>query len=141
MKHRIATREDIADLARLNHQLIVDEGHRNTMNESELSERMERWIGGDYTASLFEDEATVVAYALYREDPDEIYLRQFFVSRRLRRSGIGRDCMDILFREVWPAEKKITLDVLVHNEAAIAFWREMGFTDYCITMEREPARG
>ena len=134
--HRLAKPDDITELGRLNYQLIKDEGHRNPMDESQLADRMADWMAGDYTASVFEDKGRMIAYALYREDPEKIYLRQFFVDRESRRSGIGRACMEILLHDVWPAEKRITLDVLVHNTSAISFWREMGFTDYCIIMER-----
>ena len=40
--------------------------------------------------------------ALYREEKDLLYLRQFFVQRDMRRAGVDRQCMKILFEEVWP---------------------------------------
>jgi len=80
MTFRRATLSDCARLAELNHQLIRDEGHRNPMTVSELEQRMNGWLAGEYTAVLFENDGEVVAYALYREEPEEIYLRQLFVS-------------------------------------------------------------
>jgi ribosomal protein S18 acetylase RimI-like enzyme len=41
--------------------------------------------------------------------------------------------MKILFFEVWPRDKRILVDVLCHNSAAIAFWRSVGFTDYSLS--------
>jgi GNAT superfamily N-acetyltransferase len=67
---------------------------------------MRKWITSDYRAILFEQDFPIAAYALYREEKELIYLRQFFVQRTLRRSGVGRQCMEILFSEVWPQNKR-----------------------------------
>ena len=89
MRHRIAKLEDSEILGELNHQLIKDEGHRNSMSIPELAERMRGWLINDHRASVFENDSGILAYALYRKDKDLLYLRQFFVQRRKRRSGIG----------------------------------------------------
>ena len=109
MRHRAANVGDSEILGELNHQLIEDEGHRNSMTIPELVERMRGWLMIDYQASIFEDDSGILAYALYAEDEDRLYLRQFFVHRRNRRSGIGRRCMNILFSEIWPRDKRITV--------------------------------
>src|SRR6266404_7565286 len=96
MTFRRATLDDCALLAELNHQLIRDEGHRNRMTVPELEQRMKGWLASEYAAVLFEDGKEIVAYALYREEPDEIYLRQLFVVRDRRRQGIGRKALEIL---------------------------------------------
>jgi len=72
---RPATLDDCPLLAELNHQLIQDEGHRNRMTLPELEQRMRCWLAGEYRAVIFEDGGDVVAYALYLEKPEEIYLR------------------------------------------------------------------
>jgi ribosomal protein S18 acetylase RimI-like enzyme len=138
MRHRLATPEDGEILAELNHQLIQDEGHRNPMTIPELAERMRGWLIADYRASIFEDDSGILAYALYREEKEYVHLRQLFVQRLKRRSGIGRQCMSILFSETWPQNKRITVDVLCQNLAAISFWRKVGFTDYSLSLEIYP---
>ena len=125
-------------LAELNHQLIRDEGHRNKMTVMELGERMKDWLTSEYAAVIFEDGGEVVAYALYREQPKEIYLRQLFVVRTRRREGIGRTAMDILRSKIWPKEKRLTVEVLVKNEAGVAFWRAVGYRDYSLALEIPP---
>ena len=80
------------------------------------------------------------AYALYRETDDEIYLRQFFVARDRRRAGIGRRAIALLHTCIWPTNKHFTLDVLVGNTAGIAFWRAVGYRDYCLRMEMRQCR-
>jgi predicted acetyltransferase len=119
--------------------LIRDEGHRNRMTIPELEQRMKDWLAKEYTAILFKVGVAVIAYALYREHPEEIYLRQLFVVRQQRRKGIGRQAMKILRSKVWPKNKRLTVEVLVQNEAAVAFWRSMGFQDYCLALEILPA--
>ena len=138
MTFRPATTADCSLLAELNHQLIRDEGHRNRMTVEELEERMRGWITSEYQAVLYEDGDEVVAYALFREQPDEIYLRQLFVIRHRRSQGIGRRAVEILRSQVWPKTKRLTVDVLVANKRGVAFWREVGYTDYCLSLEILP---
>ena len=135
MTYRIANQADVPLLAELNHQLIRDEGHRNPMTISQLAERMSKWIEGEYTAILFE-ENEIVAYALYRNSSDSIYLRQLFVQRARRRKGLGRRAMHMLFQEIWPKGKRVTVEVLTHNFPAINFWRAVGFSNYSLTLEK-----
>lgn len=66
------------------------------------------------------------------------FLRQFFVERKLRRQGIGRAAFTVLRQSVWAPSARITLEVLVHNVAATAFWRAIGFRDYALGMELVP---
>jgi ribosomal protein S18 acetylase RimI-like enzyme len=139
MTCRQATLNDCAQLAELNHQLIRDEGHRNRMTVPELEERMERWLAAEYSAVLFEDQGQVVACAVYRLQPTEIYLRQLFVVRHRRRQGIGRQAMEMLRSRVWPKNRRLTVEVLVQNAAAVAFWRSLGYRDYSLKLEILPA--
>lgn len=138
MNFRRATVDDCAMLAELNHQLIRDEGHRNKMTVPELERRMKEWLASEYTAVIFEEDGEAVAYALYRDRPDELYLRHFFVARERRRQGIGRKAMGILRSQIWPKDRPLTVSVLVANTAAIAFWHAMGYKDYCLNMEVLP---
>lgn len=139
MTFRPATLDDCALLAQLNHLLLQDEGHRNqSMSILELEHRMHGWLESEYAAIIFDIESDVVAYALYLEQPEEIYLRQLFVARNRRRQGIGRKSVEILRKQIWPARKRLTVDVLIRNAPAIAFWRSIGYQDYCLTLEILP---
>ena len=135
--HRVAILGDVPMLARMNQQLIEDEGHRNPMNLTELEVRMRSMLGGDYTATLFESDSQEVAYGLWRDEPDWIYLRQYFVARDFRRRGIGAQAIRVLADEVWPANKRIRVNVLIGNRPALEFWRAVGFVDYMITLEMD----
>ena len=115
LRFRRAIPADAEMLGRMNHQLIQDEGHRNPMTLHELQGRMTVWLAGEYTAVIFEDLAGVAAYALFREEPQLIYLRQLFVHRDRRRRGYGLQAVEILRRDFWPARKRVTADVLVHQ--------------------------
>ena len=138
MTFRFATQDDCPLLATLNHQLIHDEGHRSRMTVPELELRIRAWLGGEYCAVLFEDDGQVVGYALFREEAEEIYLRQLFVVRHRRRQGFGRRAVELLRGEVWPKGKRLTVDVLVKNQQAAAFWRALGYQDYSLTLEILP---
>ena len=108
------------------------------MTVPELEQRMRGWLQAEYTAIIFEEGRELVAYALYREQPEELYLRQLFVVRNRRREGIGRTAMEILRAQIWPKNKRLTLEVLVKNAAAVAFWRAVGYQDYALTLEILP---
>jgi GNAT superfamily N-acetyltransferase len=134
---RNALDDDLALLAKWNHQLIRDEGHRNPMNVAELAERMRKWLRGEYRAVVF-SEAEPVAYALFKQDDALIYLRQLFVRRDRRRTGIGRSVVEILRRELWPSDARLTVEVLCQNHGGVAFWRSVGYRDYSLTLEITP---
>jgi GNAT superfamily N-acetyltransferase len=134
---RLAALADAPVLAEMNHRLIRDEGHRNRMTVPELRERMEGWLRCEYQAAVFELESSLVGYALFRREPEFVYLRQFYVAPEVRRCGIGRAALAWLRANVWKDAVRIRLDVLVGNTAGIEFWRAVGFRDYCLTMEWE----
>jgi len=138
MTFRPATLDDCALLAELNHELIRDEGHRNPMTVPQLEQRMRGFIEGEYRAIIFEEYGEVVACALYREGTDEVYLRQLFVVCHRRRNGIGRRAVEVLRSQVWPKNRRLTVEVLVTNAAAVAFWRALGYVDYALTLEIMP---
>ena len=135
LTQRSATAVDLPLLAEWNHQLIEDEGHRNRMTVGELEERMRGWLAGEYSATVFEQDRQPVAYAVWSERVAEVYLRQFFVRRDWRRQGVGRAAMRLLFDETWPHDKRLVVEVLCRNEPAVAFWRSVGYQDYCLTLE------
>lgn len=128
---------DVYCIGEMNYALIRDEGHRNQMSVEELQERMGQWLNGEYTAILFHFEGQPVGYALYRRDPEYFHLRQFFVDPKHRRRGIGKAAMKWLHENVWTGAR-VRVDVLVNNESGIAFWRSVGFQDYCLTLESDP---
>lgn len=138
MEYRKATPADIPLLTDMNRQLIQDEGHRNPMTPLELEGRMRKWLKDEYEAVLFEEAEEPVAYALFKKGKDQIYLRQFFVSRGNRRKGLGKKAMDLLFSKVWPPNTRIVVEVLTANEAGYRFWKSVGFKDYAITLEKPP---
>ncbi len=138
MTFRAATLEDCAQLAELNQQLIRDEGHRNRMTVPELEQRMRGWLSGEYRAVIYEDSGEVVAYALFREQAEEIYLRQLFVVRHRRCEGIGRRAVEILRSQIWSNSKRLTVDVLTANKRAVRFWHSVGYADYCLSLEILP---
>lgn len=140
LEYRIADAGDLDVLIEWNRQLIEDEASRNPMSVAELRKRMADWLEtSEYRAVLFYREHLPVAYALYAEKDDEIYLRQFFVAREHRRRGHGRNAMDLLKSEIWPPGKSLTVDVLTDNTGAYTFWRECGYEADYIHM-RQSAR-
>ena len=137
MEFRDATPADAAVLADLNRQLVRDEGHRNRMTLPELEERMAGWLAGEYRAVLFLDGGRVLGYTLFRFEPEFVYLRQFFVRPEDRRRGVGRAAMTWLREHAWRGVPRVRLEVLVGNQIGAAFWRAVGFRDYCVTLEWE----
>jgi GNAT superfamily N-acetyltransferase len=135
VRFRLATVDDTAALAPMNAQLIRDEGHRSRMTVAELQARMTDWLEGEYQAVVFEAESQPVGYALYRFEPEHVYLRHLFVLPEHRRRGIARTALEWLRRNVWGERPRVRIEVLVGNRPAIEFWRSVGFVEYCLTME------
>ena len=138
MKLRYASEEDVQLLAELNHQLIEDERASNAMSVVELSTRMRTWLRGEYRAVIFEQASQPVAYALLRPSDEGLYLRQFFVSRAHRRQGVGRRAIELLRKQVLSPGQPLSLEVLVHNEDGIAFWRALGSRQHALSFSIGP---
>jgi ribosomal protein S18 acetylase RimI-like enzyme len=96
----------------------------------------------EYEAVLFaEADQQPVGYALYRREPDYVYLRQFFIQPESRRRGVGRAAIDLLRQHEWGIATRVRVEVLVNNAVGVAFWRAVGFVDYCLTLELDGASG
>ena len=124
-------------LARMNQELIRNEGHRNKMSLSELEQRMSDFLRNKYEAVIVSSGRNDIGYVLYRKEPEWLYLRQIFVIDKMRRKGIGRGIIKWLRDNPWKNCKTIRTDVLVDNTIGTNFWKAVGFKDYCITMEME----
>lgn len=121
----------------MNQQLVREGADFGPDDLEFLQSRMHSWLSsGAYRAVIFGDEhGDTVAYALFRENADEIYLAQFLVLRHARRSGVGHAAIDRLRQEIWRGGKRLTLDVLVQNRRALEFWHQLGWRDCVVTLE------
>jgi GNAT superfamily N-acetyltransferase len=137
LKFRFAKESDVPRLAKMNQELILDEGHRNKMTLPELEQRMSDFLQNEYDAVIASSGKNDIGYALYRQDPDWLYLRQIFVIEKMRRKGYGRKLIEWLRNNPWKNCKRIRTDVLVGNKIGIDFWKAVGFNEYCITLEME----
>lgn len=137
LRYRFATPGDAALLARLNVQLVEDGADFGPAEPAYLERRMRRWLdSGHDHAVLFENrDGEVMAYAVYEEQPFEIYLRQFMVLGAARRHGIGRQVFETLRSEIWCKDKRLTLEVLTSNRAGYRFWRSLGYRNCAVTLE------
>ena len=132
---RWATLDDCDLLGAWNRELIDDELHDNPMNARELADRMRGWLANEYRAVMFEQRGAPVAYALYREIPEGIHLRQFFVVRTERRRGVGARALALLRLHVFPPDKRVLVEAMERNPGGLAFWRSMGFVDRYVGLE------
>ena len=126
---------DAERLAELNKHLIEDERHPNPMNIAQLTQRMKEWLATDYICYVAKQNEGIVAYCLYRDDGEHYYMRQLYVDRTYRRKGIATQLLDWLYANAW-TDKKVRLDVLAHNEDAVAFYKNYGFRIGVFRMER-----
>jgi len=135
MKIRSVTFNDVDTIAVLNKHLIEDEKHPNPMNIEQLAERMSGWLQAEYRGNLVVIDDRVVAYCLYRDDGEYYYLRHLYVDRESRRQGIATRLLDWMYANVW-TDKKVRLNVLAHNQSAIAFYERYGFQTRVLGMEK-----
>ncbi len=132
---------DIEILALMNSQLIEDEGSQNPMSIQQLEVRMLNWLKEHWEIDLICESERVVGYALYqfRQNPyfqeqDEVYLRQYFISREHRGKGLGLEGIRVLKESRFNKASTIVIDVLESNSRGMNFWRKAGFLPYYVNM-------
>jgi GNAT superfamily N-acetyltransferase len=141
---RQSTPVDLDILATLNRELIEDEGHRNPMTILELRQRFERFVTQEgWSVDIFLVQNELAGFATHRYEPDNtepsgmrVHLRQFYIARHSRRSGIGRSALELLIQTRFKEGDRIFLDVLEANPGGRIFWSRTGFTPYGTIMER-----
>lgn len=121
----------ISELARMNGQLIEDELLDLRLSSSELEERMERFLAGQYTGYMLYTGDTCCGYALIDHEREPAYLRHYFVRRGLRRTGIGSAGVKLIQTMI---AGEIDIHCLLHNRRGIRFWHKMGFADRAVSM-------
>src|ERR1035438_2843931 len=99
MKIHKAHNQDCQMLAHMNHQLIRDEGHRNPMNQAQLSRRMKKWLKGEYKAYLFTERDMNIGYCLFPKEKGFIYIRHFYIERVHRKHGLGHRAFNKMRKE------------------------------------------
>ena len=129
-----ASELDCSELAIMNKQLIIDEGHSNKMNVNELENRMIEFISGSYEAYLIKENSTTTGYCLFKFEIGHVYIRQLFIKSEHRRNRAGTRFIYWMKSNVWK-NKELVIEVLSNNTIGINFWRSIGFVDYCITMK------
>ncbi len=132
---RRATARDIPRVAQWNRELIEDERHDNPATVDVLAGRMRTWLAEDYQICVFEEKGAPAGYALFRELPEWLHLRHFFVARTHRRQGVGRRAFAKLVTAFFPEGKRVLVEVLVGNRAAVAFWSAVGFSERYLGMQ------
>ncbi len=135
MKFRALQEKDISRVARWNIELHEDEGS-TPMSISEATERLGSWLAsGRFRGMVFMLDNVDVGYVLYelqaanadiRGSVDSIYVRQFYITRESRRSGLGTEAFRNFLREM--GDKRVTLEVKATNPNGQRFWESLGFT-------------
>jgi 8-oxo-dGTP pyrophosphatase MutT (NUDIX family) len=140
LSYRIAGGEDVALLAEMNASLVQAEGSDNPMTVEELRYRMNAFLLEDgYQAVIFEYDGAVIGYALYRPEPKFTYLRQFYITEKMRGRGLGTAAFRMMRESQWSQAAEIQLDVLEGNRGAIDFWRDLGFEPRATRLRLETA--
>lgn len=146
---RTAGLPDLPLIARMNRDLIQDEGARNPMGLAELEARARGFMtGGEWQFEIVERDGRPIGYALWRwrDDVSEeagrsIFLRQFFLERAERGRGTGQQAFRLLMAERFPAGARVSLEVLHGNETGGAFWRRLGFLPFAHHLDRRADAG
>ncbi|NLW69478.1 MAG: GNAT family N-acetyltransferase [Eubacteriaceae bacterium] len=120
-------RADISRLAKLNKQLIDDEGSSNTMGIDQLEKRMAGFLAGNYDAYFFVEDYEVVGYALVDKSAEPLYLRHFMIERGFRRKHLGTEAFNLLMDYL--RCDKLDVEVLSGNAAGVGFWESLGFRE------------
>ena len=66
-----------------------------------------------------------------------LFVSQTRATDRIPSTGCCAERNRLAREHAWADAPRVRIDVLVGNAGAIAFWRAVGFRDYCLTMESE----
>src|SRR5690606_13830630 len=105
------------------------------MDIDALKDRMKEFIHSEYVAYLFQSTGVIKGYALVNQVRKPVYLRQFFICRDSRGSGIGKACFQLLLRELKVG--KIDVEVMYWNEVGYYFWKSLGFKERSVYLRLE----
>ena len=140
---RKADDADVPFLARMNEQLVADQGSRNPFTAKQYEHRFAEWLVTDWEVDVFEHDVQRVGYSVYRVQADEyysdqqvVYVRQFYIERQHRRRGLGTTAFSVLQEARFPEIESIALDVLATNPSGQRFWEHIGFEPYFVNMKR-----
>ena len=128
--------EDILQIARWNIELHEDEGSTPmTVDDAEV--RLRKWFTDDsFHALIISVESRSVGYLLYQLHPPtpdirgstkSIYIRQFYIIREARRSGYGKNAIDLFTQQFINQNQPLHLDVKITNPGGQKFWESLGF--------------
>jgi GNAT superfamily N-acetyltransferase len=141
---KAATLDDIETLTTMNKQLIEDEGSRNPMDIAQLRQRMMDMIEGEWNVLLINNQTEDVGYMIYKVSPDEyfpdqseLYIRQYFIKRQHRGTGLGAQAFNLISEKYFPENTVLTLDVLEINPGGRKFWEKVGFKPYLTHMKKQ----
>jgi len=140
---RRCTPADAILLAEMNAVLSRDEGADPVGSLDDYVQRMRTWLEeGRYEAALAEADSEVIAYVVWRNDPDyaDVFVRQFFVVPDHRGQGLGRRLFEQAVHEYWEGQS-LRLDVYDSNPRGGAFWEGLGFVPYSRLMRRSTSSG
>ena len=136
--------DELETVAHMNRQLQRDEGS-HVMAQDDAVRRLSKWLENEYIGYVYRVSGQIVGYVLYRPtDPDTeghtggVYVRQFYIAPEFRSQGLGKAAFTLLTEDVLPPDTRISLEALVSNPSGQAFWRALGFQEYCIRYERKP---
>jgi ribosomal protein S18 acetylase RimI-like enzyme len=134
MELKIATIEHLEILTQMNIQLREDEQIDNIMSEKDVRDRMEGFLNGlVYKAILFINNDKAIGYCLIDFTKKPLYLRQIFINREERSSGLGKMFLRMVMDNY--DIKEIDVEVMVWNEKAINFYTNFGFKKRFIGMK------
>lgn len=123
----LATMADINLLTEMNIQLREDEKIDNAMTNEQVKERMYERLSSTCKAYLFSNEQEIYGYALVDHSRTPVYLCQIYIQPEYRSHGFGRKYFIKLLEFL--NIKEIDVEVLMWNERAQQFYKDIGFNE------------
>lgn len=115
---RIGEASDLAGVARLFAQMY-------SVPVQEAHSRLSAMQQGKWQVTELVDDEGAVAFALWVDLGEYVFLRSYAVDAEQRVEGLGRTFFERLRGEVLPQGKTIRLEVA--NDGPHGFWAKMGF--------------
>ena len=139
---RQAKKDDMITVAKMNKQLIRDEGSPNPMTIQELERRFRQWRKEGWRCVVIEHQGTMIGYCVFKEIKGthsyqyNLSLKQFFIRRHLRSRGIGSSALKFMINSFFPKIPRVRVEVLESNQRGKKFWLSNGFVPVATTLDR-----
>ncbi|EAR09892.1 GNAT family N-acetyltransferase [Reinekea blandensis] len=101
---------------------FIQEEAAQSMTKTDVEQELNQLFADGYQALIHEQQARIVAFCLYREQAERVFVKRLYTDPAFRNRGIATDFLNRLQRRGLP----VSMFVGAHNHSAQAFYKKQG---------------